>query len=445
MKDEKFKKLLDIQDDLKQISIGWGNKWDIDLNDAAQKREQAILINHQRYYEQIPAYRKLVDTVGLKNVSDIKTIKAELMSTDDMFKSYNAEWVDNKDFGRMTEWLRTVYSHDLKADTSDIRSIDGWIRRLLEVDKVQVVFSSGTRGKYSFLPKDDPTLRAYLGNGVFSIMPRILSYGLNTEDYEAVVLGFQSGFMGITLAGVRISQAFSKSHFLYETHLDGDAIRAVIRGPQNQEQMKMVEDFMAKTVHNMEGTYVRIAHVLEEALARGKRVTMVGAPFQYKELCDYLLKQNKPLKLLDGSLAMYGGGWKTFEGEKISKESFVNMLGQALGIPPTWVMQGYSMAEANDLFVECESGKIHMSPLIEPVIVDEDLMPVYGDNVKGLFGFLDPFAASYPGFIITGDQVNLITGKCQCGRLGHYFEGDITRAAGKEVKGCAGVMGSVRA
>lgn len=443
--DERLKKIINLHDELKEISLAWGRKEEIDLNEAKKKREEVILLNHQRYYENIPVYKKLADNLGLKNVEDVETIKNNLMSTDDMFKSYSAEWIDNKDFVKMTQWLRSIYISDLKADTTDINSIDSWIRRLYEIDKVQVVFSSGTRGKYSFVPKDEITLEAYLGNGIFSFMPRVLSLGLSSEDFEGFILGFKSGFMGITLAGIRIGQAFPKTTYLYDTHLDGDTIRAVIRGPQNQEQMKMVEEFLAKTVYDKEGTYGRIVNNLYEAVQKGKYVAFVGAPFQYKGLCDYLIKNNKTLKLKEGSLAFYGGGWKTFEGEKITKEEFVKLIETTLNIPSSLIIQGYSMAEANDLFVECEAGKIHMTPLLEPVVVDEDLIPLKGDNLKGLFGFLDPFALSYPGFVITGDIVNLIKGKCECGKIGYYFEGEIVRAVGKEVKGCAGVMGSIRA
>ena len=61
------------------------------------------------------------------------------------------------------------------------------------------------------------------------------------------------------------------------------------------------------------------------------------------------------------------------------------------------------------------------------------------------FGFLDPFAICYPGFLITGDLVDLVFDECPCGRKGYALEGEIRRAPGKEVKGCGGIMASVKA
>jgi len=37
---------------------------------------------------------------GIGEVDDLEPIKAELMSTDDLFKSYHQDWLDHKDFRR---------------------------------------------------------------------------------------------------------------------------------------------------------------------------------------------------------------------------------------------------------------------------------------------------------------------------------------------------------
>ena len=100
------------------------------------------------------------------------------------------------------------------------------------------------------------------------------------------------------------------------------------------------------------------------------------------------------------------------------------------------------MTEINMLMLRCQFGRFHIPPLIEPVIFDTELAPREGTDISGAFGFLDPMAVSYPGFIITGDYVHLVDGECRCGLSGPAVT-RIERISGTEVKGCGGVMGSI--
>jgi len=157
-----------------------------------------------------------------------------------------------------------------------------------------------------------------------------------------------------------------------------------------------------------------------------------------------LAGHNRRLELKKGSFVLFGGGWKSFTGDAISRETLVDMLADALNIPPEMILEGYSMTEINTLMLRCEYGRFHIPPVIEPVIFNEELKPLNGNDVKGAFGFLDPLAASYPGFIISGDHVHMIDGECGCGLSGPAIT-EIGRLPGIEVKGCGGIMGSMQA
>ena len=120
------------------------------------------------------------------------------------------------------------------------------------------------------------------------------------------------------------------------------------------------------------------------------------------------------------------------------------MLSGTLDILPEAIMEGYSMTEINMLTLRCKHGRFHIPPVIEPVILDEGLEPLEGSDVKGAFGFLDPLAVSYPGFIISGDRVRMVDGECGCGLTGPAIT-EVGRMTGSEVKGCGGIMGSISA
>ena len=155
-----------------------------------------------------------------------------------------------------------------------------------------------------------------------------------------------------------------------------------------------------------------------------------------------MARHNRKSALRKGSLVLFGGGWKSFTGEAMDHDSLITLLTDTLEIPPQMVMEGYSMTEINMLMLRCRHGRFHIPPIIEPVIFDKELSPAEGTDIRGVFGFLDPMAVSYPGFIITGDYVHLIDGECDCGLTGPAVT-EIGRVSGSEVKGCGGVMGSI--
>ncbi|MEW5941585.1 MAG: hypothetical protein AB1750_18115, partial [Chloroflexota bacterium] len=131
-------------------------------------------------------------------------------------------------------------------------------------------------------------------------------------------------------------------------------------------------------------------------------------------------------------------------GEKIPRDQLLALLRDSLGLPPERILEGYSMTEINVFMLRCEHGRFHIPPLIEPVLFSEELEPVEGDDLRGILGFLDPFAVSYPGFVISGDEVHFVNGPCPCGLSGPAVT-EIRRAQHREVKGCGGIMASLAA
>jgi Acyl-protein synthetase, LuxE len=69
-------------------------------------------------------------------------------------------------------------------------------------------------------------------------------------------------------------------------------------------------------------------------------------------------------------------------------------------------------------------------------VLDSDLEPVgYGE--LGRFAFLDPLAYTYPGFIMSGDEVRLLEHCPACDRLGPVLDHEIGRLSSEEMRGCA--------
>jgi len=469
---ERLERMREIHSRLLRIAQTWAGRKEYDAELAARLRKEAVRINHAHYLENIPAYRKLAQEEGIGKLDDILPIKKYLMSTDDIFKSYNQQWLDNKEFGKMNEWLGTIFHERINLDVDGIRTIDEWIDRLSAAG-ITLAYSSGTTGRFSFVPRCRLSWELFTSAPTCYIAPMLLNLGLGSAiqklllkpaikfippftfaelvkkiglpDYDGIFLAFRKGNMGIQL----VSQEFSKkmfrnSFFLYDIPLSASAIRFITRGPVDDFDRKHLAEFAAATIGKKEENYAKIINQMKRSAAAGRKIFLFGAPYQYKELAEMIAGKEGTLPLKQGSFLLTGGGWKSFEGEKIDRESLVKIISDVFDVPRSLIVDGYSMTEINGLLVLCEHGRYHLPPVVEPVILDENLLPQEGKDLKGAFGFLDPFAISYPGFIVSGDNVRMLDEKCPCGMFGPAFT-EVGRSPGREIKGCGGIMASVQA
>ena len=463
------KQTKDILNYLIIISQGWAAGGNVDLARAKALRQEAIYLNHAHYLENIPLYRKLAGGEGCNKDINIETIIKKMMLSADIFKSYEQSWLDDGDFGRMTRWLSGIYHKPIDIDVSGLKTIDEWIA-CLGTAGIHVVYSSGTSGTFSFIPRDKkdwelsttaniaclaPLLArriagSDLSNRLMKSATRLMSLAAmvavknGLSDYDAAFLGFRQGSMGNQSLIAELAPLFSHRYFLYNTRVTGTALRCLRRGARTSEEQQLLSKFQEEIIGQEENHYIKFNNKIQKSTDDGQKVFIFGAPYQFKMLCESMVGNHKKLALKKGSLVLLGGGWKSFAGEAISREALVEMITKCLGVPPQMILEGYSMTEINMLMLRCECGRFHIPPIIEPVVFDEELNPLEGKDIKGAFGFLDPLGVSYPGFIISGDYVRMIDGECDCGLVGPAIL-EIGRLPGSEVKGCGGIMGSIRA
>jgi hypothetical protein len=133
-----------------------------------------------------------------------------------------------------------------------------------------------------------------------------------------------------------------------------------------------------------------------------------------------------------------GGGWKTRENERLSSEDFRKRVQEMLGIPETRCIDQYGMVEMNAGGVTCPEGHYYHLPytFFKPLVLDKSLTPT-GYDEWGRFAFLDAIAGSYPGFIISGDEVRMLEHCPICDLPGPVLDKVIQRASSEEVRGCA--------
>jgi hypothetical protein len=460
-----------IHHELTRITQAWALGQRFEPERLRELRRQAILANHAYYLKNIPIYRRFAQEEGIGLLDDIEPIKRQLMFPDDLFKSYDQRWLDEKNFTRMNAWLSEIYHQRVNVDVTGISSIDGWIDRLAE-HGIRLVYSSGTSGSFSFIPRSAANWDLLRTVSTFYITPYLMSTKLGKplqqllvklacrllspetfarasqhvglSDYDAVFLDFSQGRTGNQSLEQELAPLFRNHYFLYETDLSPSVLRLATRGPKTEEDRQQLLALQQVVVGQKEQNYRRVIGHLQESTAERQRIFMFGTPQQFKELCETISAQGDGIGLNEGSLILFGGGWKSFSGERIPRDLLLTMMSENLGLPPERIMEGYSMTEISAFTLRCDQGRFHIPPFIEPVIFDQELEVLEGSDVRGTFGFLDPLAISYPGFIISGDEVHFVDGECACGLCGPAVT-EIGRARHREVKGCGGIMASLAA
>lgn len=409
----------------------WAKGENVDLAAMTAVRHQAILINHRSYMREIPAYAQIAHERGLadETIDNVGVIANELMFPTDLFKSYDPNSLLTADFSAMNRWIRTIFHRPPNIAVDGLQTVADWRARLRD-DSVYLSYSSGTSGHLSFVPRDKLAWTALVRNGSYASHP---DWSGERGDYDCLILGPRGSGMGMQAVATGLARAAVRAHYLFDVELNADVLLAMHISREGQR-------FRAATTAGRDEAIARCIRFLRESRDLDRRVLVFGPPYEVAVLCARIVAENESICLPGNSIVTTGGGWKT--AAPIAREELVDNVQTALGIRRDRVIDVYSTTECNCACLGCGAGRYHIPPLIEPLVVDDLMIPIPGHDVFGTIGFLDPFAVSYPGFLITGDEGRLVYGRCDCGLDGWAILGEVRRRPNQEVKGCAGVLAS---
>ena len=315
--------------------------------DAAATREllgHALLRNHAHYLDAIPAYRRIAEQEGVGLDADITDLQRSLLLADDIFKNYDPRWLDDSDFCRMNGWLSELLDRRVEVDIAGAADIDAWLAGLAAAG-IRVVYSSGTSGTFSFVPRDDATWRLFrvaskcylapllLHDKIGSVGQRLairpavrllspeafarVSGSAGLSDFDAVFLDFDGGRTGNQALAQELAPLFRRTTFLYQACFSASLLRLAARGPRSEAEREQLAHLQAATLGNKGENHRRVLAALRQATADRQRVFVFGTPYQFKELCETIADSGQPVGLRAGSLALFGGGWKSFTGDRI--------------------------------------------------------------------------------------------------------------------------------
>ena len=369
-----------------------------------------------------------IDTI--KTLDDVQKIP---LLPDTFFKDYP----EGRGF---LPWLDNIYTGStpkpvFKTDVPDHDEVIEQFNR----NGVSIMFTSGTSGRFSFIPRNSSSWNRLRYNAIKSYT-ELMDYD---PDDHGILLIPDPRQTNLTIASL-----FGIAYDLYDPNkinlaLEDTKITTKFLRMQRADAIGIREKIKAKAIAKLspmvqKKSDLRMIDLIERFEKEGKRAIIAGPPFWLNRIMERMKAEGRTVNL-PNSQVLTGGGWKAEEDKRAPEEAFREKVIKVLGIPDDRYHDVYAMSECSSVFLSCEGHYKHVPPTIIPFVLDEELKPK-GYNEFGRFAFIDPIPDSYPGFIITGDKVKLLEHCPACNREGPVLDIEVSRMHGVEGRGCAAVM-----
>ncbi len=330
-------------------------------------------------------------------------------------------------------WLASLSSDEIPwpAPGALSGSYDEQIATLHRGYGIQVRSTSGSSGVPSFLPRDAPTKRrsAHWKILAFSAMyPELL----DLPDLLSVTL------WPLDFSWADLMAPQERVHALLDKTLGLETvIRAMTMPAPGLLDRLLGRKGPGKGSALLEGLVTQ----LKELLASGVPGLLWTPPFLLYSLACFVRERGLQLKFGGRWRILLGGGWKLLRKRPLSAGALRTLASQVFEIPPSQIHDIYGSTECLGLIgLSCEGGYKHIPPtVLHPLVVNERMEPV-GDGEWGRFAFLNPLIHAYPGFIVTGDRVRLLSRCPACDRKGPALDPEVSRMQGAEDRGCANIV-----
>lgn len=406
---------------------------------AKELRFNAIKFAFNYHYNKSYFYHSFCKDLDVKP-DDIKNeedfVKIPLLS-DMIFKDHPEAGIN------FINWLDKLYAGNLPEFLGVKKRMNyDEIINYFQNHGITLVYSSGTSGKFSFVPRDTITWnrQMFMCSRIFEMSP----YDYYSSNSRIIWLGPQPDktHLYIGRLTMMILDLFDKNkvHFGITRELSTKIIQALTQVNQRDFIRKIKSNIINYfAISEQNKNLEKIIDILDKSEKKDEIIGIGGAPFFIEMLFSKIEERNLKFDFGEG-MVVTAGGWKLFTGVAISEERFRSRVNKLLGIPEENCRDIYGMVECNALNVSCEGHYKHIPySVIYPMVLDEESEPVdYGEY--GRFAFLDPLANSYPGFIMSGDKVKLLQQCPICDRPGPVICRDVSRLGGIQDRGCGAVL-----
>jgi hypothetical protein len=332
-------------------------------------------------------------------------------------------------------WLANIFTGDIpQVKISGKNPNFDDVINSFNVSGLVVAYSSGTSGRHTFIPRDLRTFNiaeyAVAKNAITMAYP---IYDYSMKGYLLMPNPFKTNVFAGKVCTIYFD-AISEAKSAIDREINTELIKLSMTG-SGGFKAKMIQKYLAKMNKKIVNDIIKW---LEKNDREKNKIVFTGAPFLLYAVTKKLIEQGKSFDFSDRGAILTGGGWKIQEDHRMPFEDFRKRMQEVLGINTEYCLDLYGMVEGNGWMVQCQEGHYLHIPYAyyHPLVLDDEFKPLgYGE--WGRFAFLDGSTFSYPGFIISGDKVRMLEHCPVCDRPGPVLEPEVTRASGKEMRGCA--------
>jgi len=403
---------------------------------------EALKMRFEYGRDRIPMLTKLADKQNITSINQIDDV-LPLLFEHTIYKSYPGFLLENGDFGKMTKWLDRLTPYDLsKVDCSGCTTIHGWLDMLAAVTELDPITSSGTTGTMSFTPKDRHDWRTYILGGfriqLLQTFGKPPSDGDLNDKLHVCWPTHSDGHTAFYRSPMYYKQYFAKgsdAHFHPMMNTPGDTdlmyLAAKLRAAQarGDSRVNVPASLLARRDELVAEEKERPARAkawIEELVAKldGERVFILAPAQLIYDVAKPALAEGKKCNFAPNSCVTAGTGGKGFK----MPDDWEQVVDDFLNFNHNYGYF-YSFSEQCGLHVQCEHGRLHLTPWSIPLILHpetSELLPREGRQ-RGRAAFFDLAMNAAWGGLITGDSVEIDWSECPCGRTTAHLSDSITR------------------
>ena len=386
--------------------------------------------------EKVVPLRQLASQQNIRKIERLEDA-APLLFGPKVLKSYPLSLLEGNQFGKLTQWLGRLTTHDLsKVDVSSCDTIDGWLDRLEAETQMLVMHSSGTSGKLSIIPRSRVEtchhvemwlkfLDGYRGeyggdvralNGTVPIFLPTYRQGRHVQRAMTIaypaICGSEDEFI-CAFPGKLSADLLTLGGRLAAAESKGEQGKLTLN-PGLLEQRERMMDFQRRIPEFMEAFFGKMLEY------RGRRVMFVGTWVSLLQTTLEGEKRGIHGLFAPDSFPITGGGKKG----QVFPDDWYERICRFYGVPE--MRASYGMTEMVGLMQECREHKYHPWPHQIIYLLDPEsgrLLPREGAQ-RGRFGYMDLAAETHWGGGLSGDAVTVHWGRqaCACGRKGPFVE-----------------------
>lgn len=400
----------------------------VPLGEAQEMQLRAIKHTFTRHYTLNQFYRKYCERRGfapehIRTYDDLDNIP---LLPDLTFKQHPS----GKGFAY---WITGIFTGDLpKVIVEGANPSFDDIINAFNAAGMVLGYSSGTSGRHTVVPRD---MRTYMSQLYATSKMMFCLYDWTAVDHALLIFPKPSQKMNLWIGkGVQcMLDMFDDAHYVMDFEISADmTLKAMTETERLAAEPPTADERQRKTME------IAIKW-LETHDTTNDTILVSGLPFFISSLMDTLEQEGRRFEFGEKGMIQTGGGWKMEEHKRISRRDFRKRVEEVLGIPETNCCDLYASVETGGAVVlACPEGHYLHVPYTwwKPMVLDSSLTPAdYGE--WGRFAFLDALAGSYPGFIITGDEVRMLEHCPVCDRLGPVLDPEVRRDQSEEIRGCA--------